>query len=61
MDNQLGKLVYPTELTLCFPAVGNMAGMEEGCCICGSDIAVDDNLLVYCDGPGCNIGVHEGM
>ena len=34
--------------------------MVGGCCVCGDDIAFDNNLLVYCDGVGCQVAVHQG-
>ena len=34
--------------------------MVGGCCVCGDDIAFDNNLLVYCDGAGCQVAVHQG-
>ena len=34
--------------------------MVGGCCVCGDDMAFDNNLLVYCDGVGCQVAVHQG-
>lgn len=34
--------------------------MVGGCCVCGDDMAFDNNLLVYCDGIGCQVAVHQG-
>ena len=34
--------------------------MVGGCCVCGDDMAFENNLLVYCDGTGCDVAVHQG-
>ncbi len=33
--------------------------MIGGCCVCADDSAYCDNPLVYCDGIGCNVAVHQ--
>lgn len=33
--------------------------MIGGCCVCADDNGTSDNLLVYCDGAGCRVAVHE--
>lgn len=33
--------------------------MIGGCCVCADDNGTSDNLLVYCDGVGCRVAVHE--
>ena len=33
--------------------------MVGGCCVCADDNGTADNLLVYCDGDGCRVAVHE--
>lgn len=30
-----------------------------GCCVCADDSGYCDNPLVYCDGSGCNVAVHQ--
>lgn len=35
--------------------------MEEGgCCVCSEATAEGENVIVYCDGPNCNLGTHKG-
>ena len=29
------------------------------CCVCLSDDTDDDNLLIFCDGPDCDVCVHQ--
>ena len=38
-----------------------MKEMIGGCCVCGDDEGYDENPLVYCDGAGCTVAVHQGM
>lgn len=33
--------------------------MSFGCCVCSDERGWTENPLVYCDGVGCNIGVHQ--
>lgn len=33
--------------------------MVGGCCVCADDSGYIDNALVYCDGPGCQVAVHQ--
>jgi hypothetical protein len=33
--------------------------MVGGCCVCADDTGYIDNALVYCDGPGCQVAVHQ--
>ena len=33
--------------------------MVGGCVVCGQDEGYLDNVIIYCDGDGCEIGVHE--
>ena len=35
--------------------------MVGGCCVCLDERGWDENPLVYCDGAGCNVAVHQGM
>ncbi len=35
--------------------------MVGGCCVCSDERGWDENPLVYCDGPGCNVAVHQGI
>ncbi len=34
--------------------------MLGGCCVCADERGWDENPLVYCDGQGCNVAVHQG-
>ena len=34
--------------------------MVGGCCVCSDERGWDENPLVYCDGHGCNVAVHQG-
>jgi hypothetical protein len=34
--------------------------MVSACCVCSDDTGYSDNLLVYCDGKGCQVAVHQG-
>jgi hypothetical protein len=34
--------------------------MLGGCCVCADDTGFYNNLLVYCDGVGCHVAVHQG-
>lgn len=34
--------------------------MIGGCCVCSDDRGWTENPLVYCDGEGCNVAVHQG-
>jgi hypothetical protein len=38
-----------------------MKEMVGGCCVCSDERGWDENPLVYCDGQGCNVAVHQGM
>lgn len=33
--------------------------MLGGCCVCSDDTGYYNNLLVYCDGVGCRVAVHQ--
>ncbi|XP_028408778.1 uncharacterized protein F54F2.2-like [Dendronephthya gigantea] len=33
--------------------------MVGGCCVCSDERGWDENPLVYCDGHGCNVAVHQ--
>jgi len=37
-----------------------MKEMVGGCCVCSDDRGWAENPLVYCDGGGCNVAVHQG-
>jgi len=37
-----------------------MKEMVGGCCVCSDERGWDENPLVYCDGRGCNVAVHQG-
>ncbi|CAJ0578935.1 unnamed protein product, partial [Mesorhabditis spiculigera] len=37
-----------------------MKEMLGGCCVCGDENGWSGNPLVYCDGPGCEVAVHQG-
>lgn len=34
--------------------------MVGGCCVCSDENGWTENPLVYCDGQGCNVAVHQG-
>lgn len=38
----------------------NTREMVGGCCVCSDERGWDENPLVYCDGQGCNVAVHQG-
>ena len=42
-----------------FAHISNME-MIGGCCVCLDERGWDENPLVYCDGEGCNVAVHQG-
>lgn len=37
-----------------------MKEMVGGCCVCSDDRGWAENPLVYCDGQGCTVAVHQG-
>ncbi|CAJ0941947.1 unnamed protein product, partial [Mesorhabditis belari] len=37
-----------------------MKEMLGGCCVCADENGWAGNPLVYCDGPGCEVAVHQG-
>lgn len=37
-----------------------MKEMVGGCCVCSDERGWPDNPLVYCDGNGCTVAVHQG-
>lgn len=37
-----------------------MKEMVGGCCVCSDERGWAENPLVYCDGNGCNVAVHQG-
>lgn len=39
----------------------NMKEMVGGCCVCSDERGWAENPLVYCDGHGCNVAVHQGL
>ncbi|UYV66145.1 MLLT6, partial [Cordylochernes scorpioides] len=38
-----------------------MKEMVGGCCVCSDELGWTENPLVYCDGQGCNVAVHQGL
>lgn len=36
-----------------------MKEMVGGCCVCSDESGSLENPLVYCDGDGCNVAVHQ--
>lgn len=34
--------------------------MVGGCCVCSDERGWAENPLVYCDGQGCTVAVHQG-
>ncbi|XP_077410505.1 protein AF-10 isoform X2 [Vanacampus margaritifer] len=47
-------LLVDTELS-----TSNMKEMIGGCCVCSDERGWAENPLVYCDGHGCNVAVHQ--
>ncbi|KAH9369699.1 hypothetical protein HPB48_007666 [Haemaphysalis longicornis] len=39
---------------------GTMKEMVGGCCVCSDERGWAENPLVYCDGQGCTVAVHQG-
>ncbi|KAL8165087.1 UNVERIFIED_CONTAM: Protein AF-10 [Gekko kuhli] len=37
----------------------SMKEMIGGCCVCSDERGWTENPLVYCDGHGCNVAVHQ--
>ncbi|XP_072268840.1 protein AF-10 isoform X1 [Pyxicephalus adspersus] len=48
-----GELALDEELTT------SMKEMIGGCCVCSDERGWAENPLVYCDGHGCNVAVHQ--
>uniref|UniRef100_A0A8C1JIS7 MLLT10 histone lysine methyltransferase DOT1L cofactor n=1 Tax=Cyprinus carpio TaxID=7962 RepID=A0A8C1JIS7_CYPCA len=40
-------------------SASNMKEMIGGCCVCSDERGWAENPLVYCDGHGCNVAVHQ--
>lgn len=40
-----------------YPIMKEMVG---GCCVCSDERGWAENPLVYCDGQGCTVAVHQG-
>ncbi|KAJ8272866.1 hypothetical protein GJAV_G00094350 [Gymnothorax javanicus] len=40
-------------------SANNMKEMIGGCCVCSDERGWAENPLVYCDGHGCNVAVHQ--
>lgn len=38
----------------------SMKEMLGGCCVCSDERGWTENPLVYCDGQGCTVAVHQG-
>ena len=38
-----------------------MKEMLGGCCVCSDERGWTENPLVYCDGQGCTVAVHQGL
>lgn len=38
----------------------SMREMVGGCCVCSDERGWAENPLVYCDGHGCSVAVHQG-
>lgn len=36
-----------------------MKEMVGGCCVCSDESGSPENPLVYCDGDGCTVAVHQ--
>ncbi|CAG2103183.1 unnamed protein product [Medioppia subpectinata] len=41
------------------PITTNGSNMVGGCCVCSDERGFYENPLVYCDGQGCNVAVHQ--
>lgn len=41
-------------------SASTMKEMIGGCCVCSDERGWAENPLVYCDGHGCNVAVHQG-
>uniref|UniRef100_A0A8C9ENG4 Uncharacterized protein n=1 Tax=Pavo cristatus TaxID=9049 RepID=A0A8C9ENG4_PAVCR len=39
----------------------SMKEMIGGCCVCSDERGWAENPLVYCDGHGCNVAVHQAQ
>lgn len=39
----------------------SMKEMLGGCCVCSDERGWTENPLVYCDGQGCTVAVHQGI
>lgn len=42
------------------PYGSSMREMVGGCCVCSDERGWAENPLVYCDGHGCSVAVHQG-
>ena len=42
-----------------YGTIGEEKQMIGGCCVCSDDTGYSNNPLVYCDGPGCQVAVHQ--
>ncbi|XP_067418453.1 protein AF-10 isoform X2 [Emydura macquarii macquarii] len=52
-----GPLLLPVSLEAEFS--NSMKEMIGGCCVCSDERGWAENPLVYCDGHGCNVAVHQ--
>uniref|UniRef100_A0A8C8RU90 MLLT10 histone lysine methyltransferase DOT1L cofactor n=1 Tax=Pelusios castaneus TaxID=367368 RepID=A0A8C8RU90_9SAUR len=52
-----GPLLLPVSLEGEFS--NSMKEMIGGCCVCSDERGWAENPLVYCDGHGCNVAVHQ--
>ena len=43
-----------------YETLHKMKEMVGGCCVCSDERGWSENPLVYCDGHGCNVAVHQG-
>uniref|UniRef100_A0A667YG95 PHD-type domain-containing protein n=1 Tax=Myripristis murdjan TaxID=586833 RepID=A0A667YG95_9TELE len=39
--------------------INSMREMVGGCCVCSDERGWAENPLVYCDGHGCSVAVHQ--
>ncbi len=58
-DNILTSWVMKEDDTKTNTRTTNEKQMIGGCCVCADDSGYCDNPLVYCDGVGCNVAVHQ--
>uniref|UniRef100_A0A673BQ63 PHD-type domain-containing protein n=1 Tax=Sphaeramia orbicularis TaxID=375764 RepID=A0A673BQ63_9TELE len=56
--SRIRHLVLPKTASL-IPISFSMREMVGGCCVCSDERGWAENPLVYCDGHGCSVAVHQ--